>query len=241
MSLEDRKARAELLTGREVRRAPMATLELREQDGGLNLSGIASVTDRGYDMGFYQETVKRGAFTKTLSEMPDVQLLIGHEGLPLARTTSGTLQLRETHDGLSVDAQLDPNDPDVQRLAPKMQRGDVNEMSFAFRVVRQTWDENYENREISEVSINRGDGSVVGYGANPFTAASLRSAFSDLAGLSDEELDAWRDDPTVITIVRRLAIPATTITVDQSTEQAATAHDLTLYQARARALALRIL
>ena len=45
-------------------------------------------------MGGYTETIARGAFTKTLSERPDVQLLINHEGLPLARTTIPPGQVR---------------------------------------------------------------------------------------------------------------------------------------------------
>lgn len=241
MDLETRKAKAESLGGREVRRMPMADMELRESDGVLNLTGVASATERSYDMGWYQETIKRGSFAKTLSEKPDVQLLIGHEGLPLARTTSGTLQLREDGAGLSVDAQLNPEDPDVQRLAPKMARGDVTEMSFGFRVIRQNWDDTFENREISEVSLDRGDVSVVAYGANPFTSTNLRSLFADMTDVSDAEIEELRQDPAIIQIIRRLAIPAEpTIVVDDGEGQR-TAGDLRLYQARARALALRII
>src|SRR6185312_14339819 len=167
MDLAARKALAESLRGREVRRVPASGLELREMNGNLNLSGWASVTERAYDMGYYEETIKRGAFAKTLGETPDVQLLINHEGLPLARTVSGTLRLAEDDRGLRVDADLDPEDPDVQRLLPKVQRGDIDQMSFGFRVTRQNWDEDYENREIVEVNIDRGDVSVVNQGANP--------------------------------------------------------------------------
>ena len=63
MDLEQRKARAEALKGREVRRVPAEGLELRDLgDGTLNLTGWASVTERSYEMGFYDETVARGAF-----------------------------------------------------------------------------------------------------------------------------------------------------------------------------------
>jgi len=174
MDLAARKALAESLRGREVRRVPASGLELREMNGNLNLSGWASVTERAYDMGYYEETIKRGAFAKTLGETPDVQLLINHEGLPLARTVSGTLRLAEDDRGLRVDADLDPEDPDVQRLLPKVQRGDIDQMSFGFRVTRQNWDEDYENREIVEVNIDRGDVSVVNQGANPATSFSMR-------------------------------------------------------------------
>jgi hypothetical protein len=46
----------------------------------------------------------------------------------LARTKSGTLRLAEDERGLRIDATLDPTDPDVQRLIPKMKRGDMSQM-----------------------------------------------------------------------------------------------------------------
>jgi HK97 family phage prohead protease len=174
----DRRAKAELLKGRECRRSRVAPLELRDDGGTLTLAGYASVTEKPYDMGWYTETIGQGAFTKTLSETPDVQLLINHEGLPLARSTTGSLRLSEDEKGLHVEADLDPDDPDVARLAPKMARGDVDEMSFAFRAVRQEWDEDYTERRLNEVSIDRGDVSVVSYGANPATSVSFR-AYAD--------------------------------------------------------------
>jgi len=183
----DRKAIAESLRGREHRRFPVGGLELREVNGTLNLTGWASVTERAYDMGMFQETVKRGAFAKTLSERPDVQLLLNHDGLPLARTLSGTMRLAEDDQGLRVDADLNPDDPDVQRLAPKVQRGDIDGMSFAFTVTRQNWDDDYENREIVEVNLNRGDVSIVNQGANPSASFSLRDAESLLRGLDRDE------------------------------------------------------
>ena len=195
MDLEERKKRTETFAGaREVRRIPVSGLELREVDGSLRFSGCASATNRTYRVGWFDETIRSGAFAKTLSERPDTQLLIGHEGLPLARTLSGTLRLSEDQRGLMVDADLDPNDPDVQRLAPKVARGDLTEMSFAFRVPkgRDSWNDDYDAREISEVDIHRGDVSVVAYGANPYTSFSLRDAINGgWKPEADDELAAY--------------------------------------------------
>jgi HK97 family phage prohead protease len=150
----------------------------------MNLTGVACKTDHGYEMPFYVETIKRGAFAKTLAEAPDVALLINHSGLPLARTLSGTLNLRESSAGLVVDADLADDDPDVRALAPKLRRGDVDQMSFSFRVVRQKWDDSYTRRDISEVNIHRGDVSVVTQGANDATTVSMRSSIAAAAGRS---------------------------------------------------------
>lgn len=242
MDLEQRQRRAELLQGRESRRATMTGIELRDgPDGVLTLEGTASVTGRAYDMGWYEETISPGAFTKTLSEAPDVQLLINHTDLPLARTTNGSLRLSEDPRGLRVAADLQAGDPDVQRLAPKMRRGDVTEMSFAFKATRQTWDDEYTQRSIDEVSLHRGDVSVVSYGANPFTSTSLRSMITDFSLLSDDELDEIRDDPAVLTLIRRLTPHPGFLTLDEAREVEADPQPvrLDIYQARALALRLR--
>lgn len=176
MDFEQRKAKAGLI-GRNLRgRVSVANLELRDVDDSLVLSGCASVTNAPYDMGWYTERIAQGAFSKTLSENPDVQLLVNHEGLPLARTLSGTLRLHETPVGLMVDATLDPGDPDVDRVVRKMRRGDIDQMSFAFRAINQYWNDDYDERTITEVAIDRGDVSVVNQGANPATFVSVGPA-----------------------------------------------------------------
>jgi HK97 family phage prohead protease len=185
---------------REVRRWAINDIELRSQgDGGpLVLTGYASVFDKGYEMyggpekGGWTEYVDQGAFDTTLRNKPDVQLLVNHEGMPLARTKSGTLQLSTDKVGLKVYAELNPDDPDVGALAPKMQRGDMDEMSFAFRTVRQEWNEEYTERRLLELNLQKGDVSVVNYGANPATSSSIRSidVLGHLAALDVDELVA---------------------------------------------------
>ena len=177
-SVERRKAWASELKGLEHREFNVADMELRAADDGsaLHLTGYASMTETPYDVGFYTETIKRGAFKQTLGQKPDVQLLVNHEGLPLARTTSGTLRLAEDERGLKVEADLDPERTDVQNLARAMQRGDIDQMSFAFQATDQDWNDDYTARSIKSVSIHRGDVSVVNQGASPTTQANLRSA-----------------------------------------------------------------
>ena len=91
--------------GRETRLTACGGMLLREQsDGGdAHLTGYAAVTEVPYTMqdwlGEYEEIVRTGAWTKTLADKADVRLLFNHDGLPLARTKSGTLDLREIADG----------------------------------------------------------------------------------------------------------------------------------------------
>lgn len=193
--LELRRARATALRNiREIR--AMQEFELREaHNGDLKLTGYASVFDVRYDRGFYTESVKPGAFDKTLSEDPDVQLLINHEGLPLARTKKAkTLHLETDSIGLAVDASLDHEDPEVQNLKRKMDRGLLDEMSFAFWAKRNTWNDDYTERDIVEASIDKGDVSIVNYGANPATAgASLRKRAQEQGLSAGVYLDALKE------------------------------------------------
>ncbi|MGA1074150.1 MAG: HK97 family phage prohead protease [Ilumatobacteraceae bacterium] len=162
---------------REVRR--VERLELRQSDDGLPMiEGYATVYDYRYDigggpdMGGFTEVIATGAASKSAQEA-DVRLLANHGGLPLARTRSGTLQLESDDIGLKVRATLDPTNPAAQEVRSAMERGDVDQMSFAFRVVRDQWNADYSERTISEVKLF--DVSVVTYPANPATVVKLRA------------------------------------------------------------------
>lgn len=166
-------------------RAFAGRIELREKAGASNtllFTGYASVTEAPYEMedwlGTYTEVVSRGAFGKTLAENPDVMFLINHGGTPLARTKPGTLRISEDSTGLATEADLDVRSHLVSDLQVAMERGDLDEMSFAFRVMKQKWSPDYDERRIEEVSLRKGDVSVVNFGANPATAgATMRSAY----------------------------------------------------------------
>lgn len=163
------------------RRTLTADLQVRSDASTITVEGYASTFNQPYDMGFYTETIAEGAFTKTLSENPDCRFLLNHDGLPLARTTSGTLELFQDSTGLGFRTTLDGNDPDVARLVPKMQRGDLNQCSFAFRMIKDDWNADYTERTIRECSIANGDVSLVTYPANPAATAKLRAARDTVA------------------------------------------------------------
>jgi HK97 family phage prohead protease len=156
----------------------MNRIEIREATPGgpLEVIGHAATVDEAYDVGgSFMETISRGAFRRSLSESPDVSLLVNHTGLPLARTTSGTLTLTEDQTGLGFVASLESEDPDVQAVVPKLRRGDITECSFAFRATRQEWNKDKTQRTVRECSIHRGDVSLVGMAANPGATATLRA------------------------------------------------------------------
>lgn len=172
-------------TGTERRIYPVR-LEVRAQaDGKATVEGYASVTESPYEMwdwlGSYTEVVRAGAFTKTLSETPQVQLLLNHGGLSMAYTRAGTLRLAEDSTGLHMAADLNTARSDVANMVHAIADGNVDEMSFAFRVPagKSQWSPDFDQRDILEVDIHRGDVSVVNFGANPATSVAMRSADFD--------------------------------------------------------------
>lgn len=154
-------------------------VELRESTsaGGVRVVGYASTYDTPYpiwggpEAGGFNEIVKAGAFDKSVREKDDVRFLLNHDGVPLARTKSGTMTLEADDVGLLVDADLDPGSPIVASLRSAMERGDMDQMSFAFTVTRQTWSPDYSERHITEVKLF--DVSVVTYPANDQTMALI--------------------------------------------------------------------
>lgn len=149
-------------------------LEAREAaDGSMRLAGYAAVFNESSVPLPFKETIAPGAFRKTLSETPDVRLLINHEGLPIARTKNGTMTLVEDERGLYFTAEL-ADTSDARDIYALVSRGDVDQMSFAFRVIRQKWSEDRTRRVLSEVSLADGDVSVVTYPAYPTTSVEAR-------------------------------------------------------------------
>ena len=175
------------------------TLQYRDQgaDKPPVFTGYASTFNEWYSvhdwLGEYRERIAPGAFDRALSENADVRLLINHEGLPIARTSSGTLHLSIDAKGLLVRAELDSSDPDVQALIPKMRRGDVREMSFAFIVPRggDEWNESYTERTVRDLEPI--DVSVVTFPANRGTSANVRKHDKNMSTKQDYE--SVRDIP----------------------------------------------
>jgi hypothetical protein len=75
---------------------------------------------------------------------------------------------------LKVSAELDPGDPDVQRIRSKIARGDLSEMSFSFRATRDKWSADRSKRLVQELTMHTGDVSTVSHGANEATSVSVR-------------------------------------------------------------------
>lgn len=133
-------------------------IEVRAQgdDKGRTLTGYAALFDvASQDLGGFTEIIRAGAFTKTLAEA-DIRALKNHNpDYVLGRTKSGTLRLEEDEKGLRVEIDV----PEAQwalDLVASIERGDIDQMSFAFRAVKDRWTHNDDEpdlRELIEVKL----------------------------------------------------------------------------------------
>lgn len=132
----------------ERRFVPLSGIEVRQSEnaGQMHFRGHAAVFNQMAEIaGMFREQVDPAAFNKTIREA-DVRFLYNHEpDSVMARTTNETLRLSTDATGLVSDADLDPSDWDVQRILPKLQSGNVNQMSFAFRTIKDDWEEEPED------------------------------------------------------------------------------------------------
>lgn len=128
------------MSNREIRTF-LFNIEGREEDSP-KITGHAAVFDEVADIGgFFREKVAKGAFKQSIKE-DDVRALFNHDpNFVLGRNKAGTLELKEDDKGLAI--RIDP--PQTQfanDLMILMKRGDISQMSFAFQVMGEEWEEN---------------------------------------------------------------------------------------------------
>jgi uncharacterized protein len=102
------------------------------------MQGHAAVFNQETDLGWMKEKIEPGAFKSSIKK-DDIRALFNHDpNYVLGRSTSGTLKLSEDDIGLKIG--IDPPDTQFARdLAVSIERGDINQMSFAFQVLEEEW------------------------------------------------------------------------------------------------------
>jgi len=125
----------------------------------------------------FRERIAPGAFKKTLKEA-DIRALFNHDSnFVLGRNAAKTLKLSEDETGLAIE-NTPPDTQWARDLLVSMERGDVDQMSFAFRPIRSTWEIVNEDTEDEELIVTREevaliDVSVVTFPAYPETDAAV--------------------------------------------------------------------
>lgn len=177
-------------------------VQLRQADGDLpNLVGYAAVFDvLSEPMSWGREKIAKGAFARSIRERADVIATIEHEGglNVIGRTAAGTLELREDKVGLAVEIDV-PNTSAGRDVVELVKRGDLRQMSFAFRVVRQELDDSGEELVRTLFDVDLFDVSVVAIPAYRQTSVETDSddpPENPEDALEDDGLDSEAEDDT---------------------------------------------
>lgn len=180
---------------REMRqmRTSASQFETREDGEGLYIEGYFSVFNSNYEIWpGATESVAPGAFSNTLSD--DVRALINHDTtLVLGRNKANTLELKEDSRGLWGKITINPNDSDAMNLYERVKRGDVDQCSFGFDILK----EDTEFREdgsihwtIREVKLY--EVSCCTFPAYEDTSISARER--DFEEIKKRKTEAWRNE-----------------------------------------------
>lgn len=85
------------------------------------------------------EQISRNAFDSTISG--DIRALTNHDtSLVLGRTKAGTLKLSTDSHGLYGEITVNENDTDAMNLYERVKRGDVDQCSFGFYILKESTD-----------------------------------------------------------------------------------------------------
>jgi HK97 family phage prohead protease len=209
-------------------------VELRSETGAEGEGEARKIVGRpavynqlSQDLGGFRERIVSGAFTKTLQES-NVKALWNHnDDYVLGSRKAGTLNINEDAGGLMFEAEP----PDTQWARDFMlsvDRGDVDQMSFRFRTIRDRWIQDEDGSVIRElVEVQLIEVSPVTFPAYPQTSVDLRSLGVEIDPDEIQEIavrsatghmrDSDRDRIAAIrTVIDQLAAPATSHPDDEA-------------------------
>lgn len=132
----------------------------KDEERGNILEGVPIVFNQKTDLGWCYEIIEPTALDN--ADMKDVRFLVNHDtnSIPFARSRNNnknsTMQLEVKKDGLHIRVDLDiEKNPRAQELHSAVERGDIDQMSFMFRVDGDKWDDldsDHPTRHITSIS-----------------------------------------------------------------------------------------
>lgn len=154
----------------------------KNEDGTIgHISGVPIVFEQKTDIGgWFEETIARGAISEDV--LRDVAFFYNHDlnSKPLARTRTGKLKFTIENDGVHMDADVNLQRSDVNDMYLAINDGDIDGMSFMFRVEADEWtdlDTDYPKRRITKIGYVQ-EVSAVNYPAYEGTSINARSDIS---------------------------------------------------------------
>lgn len=171
---------------REYRMVTLPEMQFRALEGeSYIVEGYATTFNQRYELFqidgvSYGEEIDSHALDE--ADMSDVIFLYNHEGMVFARQSNGTLMLSLNEHGLHVRADLSKTQA-ARDMYESIKAGLVTQMSWAFTVGEDSYDEKTHTRRVLRVR-KAFDVSAVSLPANPNTDISARSYFD---GVIEEE------------------------------------------------------
>ncbi|MEO5366047.1 MAG: HK97 family phage prohead protease [Magnetococcus sp. WYHC-3] len=162
----------------ERRCIPVTELRtLKEEGQPAKIIGYAAVFNSlSEDLGGFREKIDPGAFHDAIGRS-DTRMLWNHDSnYVLGRKSAGTLSLKEDDKGLKIE-NTPPDTQWARDLMVSIDRGDINQMSFGFRIEEDKWEEK-EGKETIRTLVRIADlpdVSPVTYPAYVNTEVALRS------------------------------------------------------------------
>lgn len=154
----------------------------KNEDGTIgHISGVPIVFEQKTNIGgWFEETIARGAISEDV--LRDVAFFYNHDlnSKPLARTRTGKLKFSIKNDGVHMDADVNLQRSDVNDMYLAINDGDIDGMSFMFRVEADEWtdlDSDYPKRRITKIGYVQ-EVSAVNYPAYEGTSINARSDIS---------------------------------------------------------------
>lgn len=164
--------------------------ETEDENVGI-IRGLPIVFEKPTNIGGqFEETIARGAIDESV--LKDVAFFFNHDldGIKMASTRNGTLQLMVTNEGVEMKASLNLRRNDCNDVYWAIKDRNIDEMSFMFRIEEEEWrdlDTDYPKRRITKIGYVQ-EVSAVNWGAYKDTeiyARANKSLDSDLKALDN--------------------------------------------------------
>lgn len=163
----------------------------REAGDDLYIEGYFAVFNSDYEIApGMTESIAPGAFTDELTG--DVRALVNHDDtLVLGRTIAGTTVLTEDDHGLYGSILINRNDQDALNAYARVDRGDVSQCSFGFRILEEDFEERKDGSvhwTIKKVKLY--EVSICTFPA--YTETNVKARKDDLDEIRERKKEAWR-------------------------------------------------
>ena len=176
---------------RQIRALP-SRLATRESDNEMTIAGYFAVFNSRYELwdGAY-ETVAPTAFDGIVGK--DIKALIDHDhSKVLGRTTAGTLTLRVDEKGLYGEIKINPDDQEAVNLYHRVKRGDVDQCSFGFDILKETFTEGPSETCWRLDSVDLHEVSIVAFPAYEDTSVTARKR--DAEDIKRRKIEQWKNE-----------------------------------------------